>query len=307
MQAAALKKGIRVLGFYTGGPGRVRAEVAPRHGRPEGAQGPHAGGAHRRRDLARAGSDSDAHPVPEVYSALRSGVVDAGEGNIVTYRTSKLDEVAPHVLHIRYLITVVLVAIAESRWQTLPADLRASLGQAFRESLTFERRINEEEESRNLAELRAKGRTVVVPEDLGPYQKAVQAVYEQYGKGIGPEKSPADPGAPVTAAVRRLVERVSAGLMAAITGVVAFQVLTRYVFQHPAAWPEERPATCSCGWRSSARALGVDRGVHFSLDLLTSRFPSRVAHRLAVGIDLACAALRGAPRLARRVAGVAGP
>ena len=52
----------------------------------------------------------------------------------------------------------------------------------------FERKINEEEESRNLAELRAKGRTVVVPEDLGPYQKAVQAVYEQYGKGIGPEK-----------------------------------------------------------------------------------------------------------------------
>ena len=56
-------------------------------------------------------------PFPEVYSALQSGVVDAGEGNIVTYRTSKLDEVAPHVLHIRYLITVVLVGIAEPRWQ----------------------------------------------------------------------------------------------------------------------------------------------------------------------------------------------
>jgi TRAP-type C4-dicarboxylate transport system substrate-binding protein len=127
-------------------------------------------------------------PFPEVYSALQSGVVDAGEGNIVTYRTSKLDEVAPHVLHIRYLITVVIVGIAESRWQALPTDLRAPLEQAFRESLTYERGINEEEENRNLAELRAKGRTVVVPEDLAPYQKAVQAVYEQYGKGIGPEK-----------------------------------------------------------------------------------------------------------------------
>src|SRR4029077_15915571 len=52
-------------------------------------------------------------------------------------------------------------------------------------------------------------------------------------------EDPADPGAPVTPAVRRLVERLSAGLMAAITGVVAFQVLTRYVLQHPAAWPEE--------------------------------------------------------------------
>jgi TRAP-type C4-dicarboxylate transport system permease small subunit len=94
----------------------------------------------------------------------------------------------------------------------------------------------------------------------------------------------------VTAAVRRLVERVSAGLMAAITGVVAFQVLTRYVFQHPAAWPEEAARYLFVWVALLGAALGVDRGVHFSLDLLTSRFPSRVAHRLAVGIDLACAA-----------------
>jgi tripartite ATP-independent transporter DctP family solute receptor len=189
MQAAALKKGIRVLGFYTGGTRGVYARKALRGMddlkglKVRTLEAPIVAATWR-----ALGAIPTPIPFPEVYSALQSGVVDAGEGNIVTYRTSKLDEVAPHVLHIRYLITVVLVAIAESRWQTLPADLRASLGQAFRESLTFERRINEEEESRNLAELRAKGRTVVVPDDLGPYQKAVQAVYEQYGKGIGPEK-----------------------------------------------------------------------------------------------------------------------
>ena len=94
----------------------------------------------------------------------------------------------------------------------------------------------------------------------------------------------------MTAAVRRLVERVSAGLMAAITGVVAFQVLTRYVLQHPAAWPEEAARYLFVWVALLGGALGVDRGVHFSLDLLTSRFPSRVASRLAAGIDLACAA-----------------
>src|SRR5581483_905167 len=127
-------------------------------------------------------------PFPEVYSALQSGVVDAGEGNIVTYRTSKLDEVAPHVLHIRYLITVVVPAIAESAWRRLPPDLQKVLEQAARESVAVERRLNEDEENANLAELRAKGRTVVVPDDLTPYQKAVQVVYEQYGKGIGADR-----------------------------------------------------------------------------------------------------------------------
>ena len=94
----------------------------------------------------------------------------------------------------------------------------------------------------------------------------------------------------MTPAVRRLVELVSAGLMASITGVVAFQVLTRYVLQHPAAWPEEAARYLFVWVALLGGALGVDRGVHFSLDLLTSRFPNRVASRLAAGIDLACAA-----------------
>ena len=189
MRAAALRKGIRILGFYTGGTRGVYARK-PLRGMDDlkglkvrTLEAPIVTATWR-----ALGAIPTPIPFPEVYSALQSGVVDAGEGNIVTYRTSKLDEVAPHVLHIRYLITVVLVAIGEPRWQALPADLRAPLEAAFRESMAFERRINEEEEGRNLSELKAKGRTVVVPEDLGPYQKAVQAVYDQYGKGIGSEK-----------------------------------------------------------------------------------------------------------------------
>ena len=93
----------------------------------------------------------------------------------------------------------------------------------------------------------------------------------------------------MTPAVRRLVEWVSAGLMAAITGVVAFQVLTRYVFQHPAAWPEEAARYLFVWVALLGAALGVDRGVHFSLDLLTSRLPDPVARRLAAALDLTCA------------------
>lgn len=189
MRAAALRKGIRVLGFYTGGTRGVYARK-PLRGMEDlkglkvrTLEAPIVTATWR-----ALGAIPTPIPFPEVYSALQSGVVDAGEGNIVTYRTSKLDEVAPHVLHIRYLITVVLVAIAESKWQALPAAFQPTLEQAVRESVVFERRINEEEENRNLSELRAKGRTIVVPEDLVPYQKAVQPVYEQYGKGIGLEK-----------------------------------------------------------------------------------------------------------------------
>ena len=94
----------------------------------------------------------------------------------------------------------------------------------------------------------------------------------------------------MTPAVRRLVEWVSAGLMAAITGVVAFQVLTRYVLQHPAAWPEEAARYLFVWVALLGAALGVDRGAHFSLDLFTSRLPHPAARRLAAALDLTCAA-----------------
>ena len=136
MRAAALKKGIRLLGFYTGGTRGVYARK-PLRGMDDlkglkvrTLEAPIVTATWR-----ALGAIPTPIPFPEVYSALQSGVVDAGEGNIVTYRTSKLDEVAPHVLHIRYLITVVLVGIAESRWQSLPADLRGAARAGVPDSL----------------------------------------------------------------------------------------------------------------------------------------------------------------------------
>jgi len=174
MREGALKKGIRILGFYTGGTRGVYARK-PLRGMEDlkglkvrTLEAPIVTATWR-----ALGAIPTPIPFPEVYSALQSGVVDAGEGNIVTYRTSKLDEVAPHVLHIRYMITVVVVAISEQAWRKLPPDLQKALEEASRESVPVERRLNEEDENANIGELRAKGRTVVVPDDLTPYQKAV--------------------------------------------------------------------------------------------------------------------------------------
>lgn len=90
-------------------------------------------------------------------------------------------------------------------------------------------------------------------------------------------------------AVRRAVELACAVLMAAITGVVFLQVLTRYVFQHPFEWPEEIARYCFVWVAMLGAALGLDRGVHFSIDMLTTRFRPAVAARVAIAIDLVCA------------------
>ncbi len=86
--------------------------------------------------------------------------------------------------------------------------------------------------------------------------------------------------------LRHPVQALAALLMALITGVVFFQVLTRYVFQHPFDWPEEL-ARYAFVWVSMlGGALALARGAHFSIDLLTTRFSPGVRRAAARGIHL---------------------
>jgi TRAP-type transport system small permease protein len=89
----------------------------------------------------------------------------------------------------------------------------------------------------------------------------------------------------VTAGLRRAVEHACAALMVGITGIVFFQVVTRYVFRHPFDWPEELARYLFVWVALLGAAVGVERGVHFSVDLLTVRLPRGAALRVAAALD----------------------
>jgi tripartite ATP-independent transporter DctP family solute receptor len=126
-------------------------------------------------------------PFSEVYTALQQGVVDAGEGNVISYESMKFDEVAPYLSHIKYLITVQLLLIGENFFKGLPGDVQSAVIQAGKECVPVERKVNEEAEERIIELLKKKKRTVVIP-NLDPFIAGVQPVYEQYGKAIGMDR-----------------------------------------------------------------------------------------------------------------------
>lgn len=126
-------------------------------------------------------------PFSEVYTALQQGVVDAGEGNVISYQSMKFDEVAPYLSHIKYLITVELLLMGENFFKSLSPDLQSAVLQAGKESVPVERKVNEDAENKVVELLRSKNRAVVIP-DLEPFIKAVQPIYEQHGKAIGMDK-----------------------------------------------------------------------------------------------------------------------
>ena len=188
LNQASIKKGFRLLGVYVGGSRSVYArkpisDLASLKGmKIRTIESPVVVATWK-----ALGTIPTPTPMPEVYTAIQQGMVDGGEGNVISYNNMKFDEVAPYLSHIKYLITIEPLFIGEKFLQSQPPDVQKAILQAGRESVAVERKANEEQEAKVVETLRSKGRTVVIP-DIAPFQKAVEPVYEQYGKAIGLDK-----------------------------------------------------------------------------------------------------------------------
>ena len=188
LNSAAQKRGLRVLGWWVGGSRSIYArkpisDLASMKGmKVRTIENPVVLATWKALGLIPT-------PIPfgEVYTALQQGVVDAGEGNVISYESMKFDEVAPYLSHIKYLITVQLLLIGENYFKSLPGDVQPALIQAGKECVPVERKVNEEAEERIIELLKQKKRTVVIP-NLDPFIAGVQPVYEQYGKAIGMDR-----------------------------------------------------------------------------------------------------------------------
>lgn len=188
LNMAAQKKGLRILGWWTGGSRSIYAR------KPISDLASMKGLKIRTMETPliiatwkALGLIPTPIPFSEVYTALQQGVVDAGEGNVISYESMKFDEVAPYLSHIKYLITIELLLCGENFFNSLSKDLQSALLQAGKDSVPVERKVNEDAENKVVELLKSKNKTVVIP-DLEPFIKAVEPIYDQQGKAIGMDK-----------------------------------------------------------------------------------------------------------------------
>lgn len=127
------------------------------------------------------GANPTVMPLGETYISLQQGVVDAQENPIPTIHVQKFYEVAKNVSLTNHIYAPIPLSLNEKRWQALsPAD-QAAVTKAAQEAQVWHRKAVVGEDETMLAEMRAKGATVIKP-DLPAFGKASQPVFDKAGE-----------------------------------------------------------------------------------------------------------------------------
>lgn len=121
----------------------------------------------------------------EVYSALQQGVIDAAEGPINSYQALKHNEVAKYFSFTETFISPALPMVAKKWYDAQPKEFQTAIDQAAKETLVFERKLQDDQEKAAIDQVKAKGSLVNQISDKAPFMKAVESIYPEYEEKIG--------------------------------------------------------------------------------------------------------------------------
>jgi tripartite ATP-independent transporter DctP family solute receptor len=134
-------------------------------------------------------------PIPygELYSALQQGMIDGAENNPPSYFSSRHYEVAKHYSLDEHTRVPDILVFSKKIWDGLPPQVRAWIDQAAAESVTFQRKLWQEQTEQALSEL-AKAGVMIHHPDKQAFVRAMAPMYD------------ATSGTPIGALVQRIRE-----------------------------------------------------------------------------------------------------
>ena len=124
----------------------------------------------------------------EVYTALQQGVVDGTENPVSNFYTQKMNEVQKHMTLSNHGYLGYAVIVNKKFWEGLPADVRAELTEAMKESTAFERAIAQKDNDDALAKVIAAKTTTVyqlTPAERAEWQKVLLPLQKEFAPVIG--------------------------------------------------------------------------------------------------------------------------
>ena len=131
--------------------------------------------------LEAMGANATPMPYGEVYTALKTGLIDGAENNFPSYDSAKHFEAAKYYAMTEHSMAPEVLMFSKRTWDTLTPDDQKALRQAAKESVVFMRKLWDEREIASQKVVVAGG-AIITQVDKAPFQAAMKPVYDKFIK-----------------------------------------------------------------------------------------------------------------------------
>ena len=125
------------------------------------------------------GANATPMPYGEVYTGLKTGLIDAAENNIPSFDTAKHVEAVKVYSKTEHSMAPEILVMSKVVWDKLPKAEQDMVRKAAKESVAFQRKAWDEQEAKSLANVKAAG-AQIVEVDKKSFQAVMAPVYDKF-------------------------------------------------------------------------------------------------------------------------------
>lgn len=131
--------------------------------------------------LEAMGANATPMPYGEVYTALKTGLIDGAENNFPSYESAKHFEAAKYYTLTEHSMAPEMLLFSKQVWDGLSGADQKAIRQAAKESVSYMRKLWDEKELSARKAVEAQGAIITVV-DKAPFQAAMKPVYSKFVK-----------------------------------------------------------------------------------------------------------------------------
>jgi TRAP-type C4-dicarboxylate transport system substrate-binding protein len=121
----------------------------------------------------------------EVFTALQQGTVDGQENPLSVISAAKFDQVQKYMTLTGHVYSPALILMSKAQYDKLSAADKQAFLESAKEAVKANRARIDEDERKAVADLKAKGMTVVEVVDKAKFQAALAPTFVEFGKKFG--------------------------------------------------------------------------------------------------------------------------
>jgi tripartite ATP-independent transporter DctP family solute receptor len=126
------------------------------------------------------GANPTPMPMGEVYTALKTGIIDAAENNYPSYESSRHFEAAKFYNRSQHAMAPEVLVMSKVVWDRLSKDDQTLIRKAAKESVPYMRKLWDEREAKSRAVVEQAGSQILDLENQQEFIDAMKPVYTKF-------------------------------------------------------------------------------------------------------------------------------